>query len=139
MVRGVIQQPKTPPLARTVSETLARSPAVTRGTAVIVEEKKIGEAVIARPGAVVPGGGVTISIDEHKRVKSEVDKAASRGMCPSIGEIATAAGLTPDTVDTHFRILQEDEYGAMCSLERFCSHNACKGMLDKIHRWRGEA
>lgn len=118
--------------------TLARTPAVTRGTPIIVEEKKIGEAVIARPGAVIPGG-ISISLDTHNKVKAEVDKAASRGVCPSAIEIATAAGLTSDAVSTHFKILETDEYGAMCSLERFCSHNACKSMLDKIHRWRGEA
>ena len=120
-------------------ETLARAPIVVgRGTPIIVEEKKIGEAVIARPGATVPGA-VSISLDTHNRVKAEVDKAAGRGICPSVAEIATAVGLPADAVNTHFKILETDEYGAMCSLERFCSHNACTSMLDKIHRWRGEA
>jgi hypothetical protein len=126
MVRG-IQQPST---------TLARGPSITRGTPIIVEEKKIGEAVIARPGTVIPGG-ISISLDTHNKVKAEVDKAASRGLCPSVVEIATAAGISQDTVNTHFKILETDEYGAMCSLERFCSYSACEGMLDKIHRWRG--
>jgi hypothetical protein len=128
MVRGIPQPPTT----------LARGPSVTRGTPIIVEEKKIGEAVIARPGAVIPGG-ISISLDTHNKVKAEVDKAASRGICPSIAQIASAAGLDQGTVNTHFKILELDEYGAMCSLENFCSHNACKSMLDKIHRWRGEA
>lgn len=105
---------------------------------IIVEEKRIGTAAIARPGTIPsPGGGV--SLDTHMLVKSEIDKAASRGMCPSIDEISMTVGMEPNTVSEHLKILETDEYGAMCSLERFCSHNACKSMLDKIHRWRGEA
>ena len=128
MVRGIVISEK---------ETLARAP-INERTPIIVEEKRIGTAAIARPGTIPPPGG-GVSLDEHMLVKSEVDNAARKGECPSIEEIATAAGLTNDVVDTHFKILQEDEYGAMCSLERFCSHNACKSMLDKIHRWRGDA
>jgi len=116
---------------------LARGATRTR-VPIIVEEKRIGTAAIARPGTIpTPGGGV--SLDTHMLVKSEVDKAASRGMCPSIEEIATNVGIEPNTISEHLRILETDEYGAMCSPERFCSHNACTAMLDKIHRWRGGA
>ena len=120
-----------------VEATLARGVTKPR-VPIIVEEKRIGTAAIARPGTPLPSGG-GVSLDTHMLVKSEVDKAATRGICPSIEEISMSVGMEPNTVSEHLKILETDEYGAMCSLERFCSHNACKSMLDKVHRWRGEA
>ena len=128
MVRGIVASKEV---------TLAREPTRER-VPITVEEKRIGTAAIARPGTPLPQGG-GVSLDTHMLVKSEVDKAASRGMCASIDEISMTVGMEPNAVSEHLKILETDEYGAMCSLERFCSHNACTSMLDKIHRWRGEA
>lgn len=109
------------------------------GTPVVVEEKIIARAEITRPGG-VPGAPPTaaISLEEHKKVKTIIDRAGERGNCVPIDTLASEAGITEEKVNASVAFLKEDEYSTQCCPTYVCSYRAAENMLARIRRWRGE-
>ena len=107
------------------------------GTPIVVEEKIIARAEISRPGA-VPGAPPTaaISLEEHKKVKTIIDRAGERGDCVPIDTLASEAGMPEEKVNASMAILKEDEYSTQCCPTYICSYRAAENMLSRIKRWR---
>ena len=103
--------------------------------AVVVEERKIGEAVISKPGA-TPMPVVPITLDTLGKAKHVVDSYATRGECVPVDRVASEAKITPGEANASLTAMKTLEYGENCCPTHFCTHKAVETMLTKIKRWR---
>ena len=105
--------------------------------AVVVEERKIGEAVISKPGVAPPPVPVVpITLDTLGKAKHVVDSYATRGECVPVDKVASEARITPDEANASLTAMKTLEYGENCCPTHFCTHKAVETMLTKIKRWR---
>ena len=103
---------------------------------VVVEERKIGEAVISKPGVTPPPPVVPITLDTLGKAKHVVDSYATRGECVPVDRVASEAKITPGEANASLTAMKTLEYGENCCPTHFCTHKAVETMLTKIKRWR---
>ena len=109
------------------------------GRAVVVEERKIATAEISRPGGVPGAPGAPVTLDVLGKVKNFVDRAGKKGECVSVESLAMDTGISEEEANASISAMKLLDFGEKCCPTHFCSHDACRSMMEKIHRWRGIA
>lgn len=114
--------------------------AMRSGTPIVVEERKIGEAVISKTGAAPPGvPGAPITLDVLGKVKTFVDRSGEKGECVNVESLAMDVGISEEEANASIAAMAKLDYGTNCCKTFFCSADSCKNMMDRIRRWRGIA
>ena len=69
-------------------------------------------------------------LEEHKKIKTYIDKQGKAYLCPTISEIAEKTGLSEDDVRLHLDVMDEDE--AVVSVQKIDNSAICS--VDALSR-----
>jgi hypothetical protein len=78
-------------------------------------------------------------LEEHKAIKTIVDKAGYRYLCSTPEKIAEATGLSLEVVEQHLAVLEMDEAGKFLqgksALDRaFCSVDSLQRLVENLRK-----
>lgn len=103
---------------------------------VVDEEKGIGYVEVA-PEEEKPPKPPGTFLEEHERIKAEIDKAAKEAKCSSVEELAKHTGYSKETIREHGDVFLIDKYVVSPDGDYLCSGESIAKMRDKIKRWKG--